>query len=303
MNKKTLQAIKKIYQGGGNIIQSLKNHGNFKRNTLEMIMISYDFQSGSYIKETKENSTFNEKYTKAIARVINGLDIKYDSILEVGVGEATTLANLVPKLEIAPKKIYGFDLSWSRIRYAIEYARKKKIKSSLLFVADLFDIPLADNSIDIVYTSHSIEPNSGKEKKALRELIRVTKQYLVLLEPAYEFASLKARKRMEKHGYIKNLYSSAISLGLNVIEHRLFDESSNPLNPTGLMIIEKTSKKTKVMGNPFICPIAKTPLGLIRNSYFSKESLLVYPIIDGVPCLLKDNAVIATHYTDDFKNI
>ena len=169
-----------------------------------------------------------------------------------------------------------------------------------LFMANLFNIPLADDLIDIVYTSHSIEPNGGKEREALLELMRITKKYLILLEPAYEFASTEAKKRMMKHGHIKTLYSTAISLGLNVIEHRLFDLCSNPLNPTGLMVIKKDVKNSKTIDNPLICPISKSPLELIKNSYFSKKGMLVYPVIDGVPCLLCDNAVIATHYTDNF---
>jgi ubiquinone/menaquinone biosynthesis C-methylase UbiE len=32
-----------------------------------------------------------------------------------------------------------------------------------LVVADLFHIPFADNSVDVVYTSHSLEPNGGRE--------------------------------------------------------------------------------------------------------------------------------------------
>lgn len=299
MKRKSLNVIKKIYERGENIIQYLKDNNKSKRNTREIIMISYDFQTGSYIKYMKENIKINEKYIRAISKVINGLNIKYNSILEVGVGDGRTLGNLILKLKTNPKKIYGFDLAWSRVRYAIKYM--KNIKNSFLFMADLFNIPLADNSVDVVYTSHSIEPNRGKEKEALLELMRITKKYLILLEPAYEFANEKARKRMKKHGYITNLNSTAISLGLNIIEHRLFDVSLNPSNPTGLIIIEKDPKNNKVVHNPLICPITKTPLELIKNSYFSKEGLLVYPIIDEIPCLLSDNAIIATHYADNFE--
>lgn len=300
MNKKSLKAIKKIYEGGGNIIQHLKQNRN-DLNTLEMILISYDFQSGTYIRDVKKNPCFNREYTAAIARVIAGLGVKYDSLLEAGVGEATTLANVVQKLPSKLKQIFGFDISWSRIRYAIEYLKKKRVKNSLVFTGDLFNIPLADNSIDIVYTSHSIEPNGGREKEALQELMRITKRYLILLEPAYEFANTEARKRMESHGYIKNLYGNAICLGMNVIEHRLFDVSSNPLNPTGLVIIKKDLKIHKTIRNPLACPVTKTPLRLIKGSYFSKESLLAYPIIDKVPCLLSDNAVIVTHYEEKIR--
>ncbi|PIR92253.1 hypothetical protein COU01_02770 [Candidatus Falkowbacteria bacterium CG10_big_fil_rev_8_21_14_0_10_44_15] len=302
MHKKHLKEIKKIYESGENIISYLKKTGAADSNSQEMIVISYDLQSGSYIQHEKEHGAQNKKRIGAIAKVISGLGVDYNSILEAGVGEATTLANVITKLKHKPEKIYGFDASWSRVRYAIEYAKSKDISPDL-FMADLFNIPLADNSVDIVYTSHSIEPNGGREKEALKELMRVTNKYLILLEPAYELASGPARKRMEEHGYVKNLYKTAVSLGLNIIEHKLFEVCTNPLNPTGLMIIKKDSVNSPTLKQPFICPVTKQPLRLIRNSYFSVESLLAYPIIDKVPCLLEYNAVIATHYMDDFSII
>lgn len=302
MTKETLNEIKKIYESGENIIQYLKRYHKAQKNTNEIVKISYDFQSGSYIRNVLENPAYNEKYTKAISKVINKLGIEYDFILEAGVGEATTLTNVIPKLKCKPKKIYGFDLAWSRVRYAVKYMKEKDITNKFLFMGDLFNIPLADNSIDVVFTSHSLEPNGGREKEGLLELTRVTKNYLILLEPAYEFANKEAKLRMDYYGYVKNLYSTAVSLGLNVVEHRLFDVYSNPLNPTGLTIIEKDTSNKKVINNPLICPITKKPLELIKNSYFSKEGFLVYPIIDGIPCLMKNNAIIATHYLDNYNS-
>lgn len=299
MYKKLLKAIKEVYESGGNIIQFLKKNEN-DLNTPEMILVSYDFQSGAYIRGVKKNLHYNDKYTAAVAQTIVGLGARFDSLLEAGVGEATTLANVVQKLPKRPKQIFGFDISWSRVRYAFEYLKKKHIRNSLVFVGDLFNIPLANNSIDIVYTSHSIEPNCGKEKEALQELMRITKKYLILLEPAYEFADTDARKRMEAHGYITNLYDSAMELGLNVVEHRLFDVSRNPMNPTGLIIIKKEPIVHKLVRNQLVCPLTKAPLRLINGSYFSKDSLLVYPVIDKVPCLLVENSVIGTHFGEKF---
>ena len=303
MNKKLPNTLKNLYKRGKNITEYLKHGKKSKKNTDETIMISYDLQSGSYIKYTETHPEYSEKYTRAISKVINDLYVPLGSILEAGVGEATTLANVVLKLKKLPKKILGFDLAWSRVRYSVEYMKKKGVKNSFLFVGDLFNIPLADNSIDIVYTSHSIEPNGGREKEALRELMRITKKYLILLEPAYEFADAKGKKRMNKHGYITNLYSVALSLGLNVIEHRLFDVYDNPLNPTGLMVIKKKVKNNQKTDSLIQCPVTKTPLKPLRGAYFSKKSFLAYPIIDGVPCLLCENAIIATHYADNFKKI
>ena len=170
-------------------------------------------------------------------------------------------------------------------------------------MGNIFNIPLADDSIEIVYTSHSIEPNGGREEEALLELMRITKKYLILLEPDYELASIEAKKRMEKHGYIKKLYSTALSLGLNIIEHRLFDIYSNHLNPTGLLVIKKEVEDDKNLQSPFSCPVTGELLKKEKNAYYAKNGLLVYPILDGVPCLLKENSIIATKFMVDFDSI
>jgi uncharacterized protein YbaR (Trm112 family) len=169
-----------------------------------------------------------------------------------------------------------------------------------LFTANLFELPLLDNSIDIVYTSHSIEPNGGKEEEALKELYRVTKNYLVLLEPSYEFANDEARLRMKHHGYVTQLYATAKKMNYKIIEHRLFDFSVNPLNPTGLIIIEKN--EIKANKPDLVCPISKTSLVKINdNMLYSNESYLAYPILESIPCLLKENSILAIHLQTNYE--
>lgn len=161
-------------------------------------------------------------------------------------------------------------------------------------------MPIKDNSIDIVYTSHSIEPNGGKEKEALTELYRITNKYLILLEPSYEYACDEGNKRMLEHGYVTELFSTAKELGYEVIEHKLLGiNNNNPLNPTGLMIIKKAGNENRLEESPLCCPITKKNLILKKNCYFSKNSLLLYPIADQIPCFLPQNAILATKFLDE----
>jgi ubiquinone/menaquinone biosynthesis C-methylase UbiE/uncharacterized protein YbaR (Trm112 family) len=295
-----INAIKDIYAKGGNIIQYLKGNKN-SGNTLEDILISYDFQAGSYIQEFYSNQSYIQQYTSGIAQVINKLG-EFDSIAEAGVGEATTFAAVINKLSRKVKG-FGFDLSWSRINYAYNFTRDLGLKDLTLFTGDLFEIPLADNSIDIVYTSHSIEPNGGKEREALEELFRVTNKYLVLFEPSFELGKEEARARMQKHGYVTKLRQTADELGYKIIEHRLFEVTNNSLNPTAVMIIEKNAA-AQSLSPSLVCPVSKTTLLNDANVLYSRESLLAYPIVKNIPCLLRQNAVLATHFElvyDDFK--
>jgi hypothetical protein len=293
INNEIIQKIKTVWEYGGNIIAYLKELDGRSNNSLEDILISYDFQSGSYIRETKENPIFNFNYTKHIAEILNSLN--FNSIMEAGVGESTTMTNVLSKLNNKPANSYGFDISWSRIKCANEYSRENSVKIKL-FVGDLFNIPLADNSIDIIYTSHSIEPNGGREIEALNELYRVAAKYLILLEPTDEFANEEGKARMKHNGYVTNLKAKIQELGMNLIEYTRVPHISNPLNPTGLYIIEK-NKDAITKGNiPFVCPITKTILDFHTDHYFCVESFISYPIVDRIPCLLPNYGILTSKH-------
>lgn len=123
---KILNKIKNIYEQGGNIIHYLKkldgkNFHNFT--SKEDILISYDFQAGSYIKGYRENDSI--KFTDRLASVIKNLNCKKDSLMEAGVGEATTLTRLLRHKDLSFNKIYGFDISWSRIKFAQTFVKSE----------------------------------------------------------------------------------------------------------------------------------------------------------------------------------
>lgn len=118
----------------------------------------------------------------------------------------------------------------------------------------------------------------------------------------YEGASNKTKEHIEKHGYVKGLAFMAKSLGYKVIENKiLIKKGPDSNNNTGLIIIEKIGNSTieeskKIM---LACPITHEPLSLVRNNYYCKESMLLYPVVDSFPCLMPSNAIIASHFMDD----
>ncbi|CAH8767384.1 methyltransferase domain-containing protein [Paenibacillus dendritiformis] len=291
-----LNRVKEIYQNNGNIINYLKGLDGRTFNTLEDILISYDFQAGTYTNAYKNNDLFREsrgKLCDELTSVIEKLG-QFNSILEAGVGEATSLALIISNLSKCPVSIYGFDVSWSRIKYAREFLIEMGIDSTQLFVGDLFNTPIANDSIDIVYTVHAVEPNGGREEEALKELYRITRKFLILVEPSYHFADEEARKRMRSHGYVTRLYEKAIELGYEVIEHRLTTVHMNPANPSSLIVIKKNGDN--VERTPLCCPNTKSSLIEGDGCYYSPDSFLAYPVIDRIPCLLPQNAIVATKY-------
>lgn len=303
-DKKTLYgllpAVKEVYEKGENILQFIQHETGQKGNSAEAIQISYDFQTGSYVKYIKENKENVERYTDELASIINKL-APYNSIMEAGIGEGTTMGLLLPKLKQKAKQQLGFDISWSRIKLAQAFFRQQQLESTL-FMADLFDIPLADNSVDIVYTSHSIEPNGGKEEALLKELYRITAKYLVLIEPIYELGSEQAKKRMEFHGYVKGLKATAEALGMKVTEYRLLDSLRQPENPSGLVLIEKQTNNLAETVQ-FICPHSGKKMQKESDCYFCPESSLAYPTISGIPSLLRSSAILASKYSESFDDL
>jgi len=118
-----LQA-KKSFKEGGNITDLLKAQKNVDLNTAEIIETAYDLQAGSYIEYTKNNPILVSAYTTELAVLLEKYIGEFDSLLDIGTGELTTLSQIIRRLKIIPKKIYAFDISWSRIYKGLFYAEE-----------------------------------------------------------------------------------------------------------------------------------------------------------------------------------
>lgn len=302
-NKCILDRIKEKYLNHENIIQYLKSIDERKSNSFEDIMISYDFQAGTYTDNYYAHFR-GEKYREyysAIANVLSNYVSKVDNavLLEAGVGEATTLhslLNLMPESDIS--SVYGLDASFSRLLYAKKFLEDNHQERPVkLIMGDMLNMPFLSDSVDIVYTVHACEPNGGREEEIVRELMRVTKRYLVLFEPAYDLADSVARERMIRLGYVTKLYETIVNMGLNVKEHHLLGVNLNESNPTGVTVIEKVQRDIRTSQFDLLaCPVTKEKVEVKDNVCWCEKSLLLYPIINDIYCMTEDNAIVATKY-------
>jgi SAM-dependent methyltransferase len=286
--------MREVYETGKNVMEFAKNFFNQNSNQVDATLIAYDLQTGTYTKEARNNPEENIKWCTQLANIILPYLPNQGSVLEVGSGEATTLSGIISILKNTIGNTYGFDLSLSRTIEGNEWLSLNNNKSNL-FVGDLFNIPLEDNSIDVVYSSHSLEPNGGREEEAIKECLRVSRNALVLVEPAYEFASEIAQSRMMMHGYVRGLKEAAEKLGAVVVENRLLGYFNNPLNPSGVLVLKKNVKTIKKSTENIVkwrCPLTRVELLQLDDVFYAKEVGIAYPIVRGIPLLRDEHAII-----------
>jgi ubiquinone/menaquinone biosynthesis C-methylase UbiE len=291
--------LRKDYNQGENIMQLLRQSLGTGINTPEIVELSYDLQAGSYIKNIKNKPQQHEIAEQYVEWLIIWLRQTYFSnILEAGVGEATTLAPLLTKLYPIPEKgSLGFDISWSRLKYAKAYCRNFNVQPTL-FVGDLTEIPLVDNSIDLIITSGSIEPNHGSEISILQELYRVARKRILMIEPAGELGSEDTRRRIDEHSFCRNLKQKALDLGYHVVEHSMVPVDWDRTEYE-LLIIDKPEPIAPIPEHLFACPSCKQTLRKIREHFFCERDGKIFPVIDGIPCLRSTHGILGSIYSEN----
>lgn len=287
-----IQKIKQLYESGENVIDALGAYDSLSRE--DAILFSYDLQSGNYVKNM-ENPDFlhlKEKAGSKLAKLIQDIDVSV--VCEAGVGEATTLAHVSKCMSNKAINFAGFDISVSRLLYARSYLNKLNQTGIDLFAADLNQIPYPSNSVGCIMTFHAIEPNGGSEDKILRELIRVSSQYILLIEPDYDMFSDDQRSRMQKLGYCRHLRDRLVSMGLEIVMHEPWEIDGNQLNKASLILAKKNKCSANSMS--YVSPISGTPLSRVEDGWYSSDDGFLFPEVRGIPILMKSSGILVTHY-------
>jgi ubiquinone/menaquinone biosynthesis C-methylase UbiE len=288
---KDISTIKKAFLKNENIIEHLK-----RKKTLhlsESIQYSYDLQSGKYYKK-RNNSKFikpRKEIAKKLFSLISKLGAK--SVLEVGVGEGNTMNILKSKKIINNPNFFGFDISLSRLLYCKKFFDEVGIKDVILFCANMNKIPLPDNSIDIVYTVHALEPNHGHEHMLLKELMRITRRYLILIEPTYELGSKRTKNHIKKHGYVRDLPKFLKKLGFKILIHEYLNTEVKH-NESAIIVVQKNEKLPMKRNVKFVSPISCKYLKKDSNYWYCKDDGYLFPIIKNIPCFIKENAILSS---------
>jgi 2-polyprenyl-3-methyl-5-hydroxy-6-metoxy-1,4-benzoquinol methylase len=130
----------------------------------------------NYKKHTSKNplkTLFLSLYYKTFIKELKKLDIK--NVLDVGCGEGFILSKL---------KEEEIGRSWEGIDYSMEAVEiGKKINPDLdLKQGSIYDSKFKDNSLDLVVCTEVLE-HLEDPKKALKEVLRISKKYVLLSVP------------------------------------------------------------------------------------------------------------------------
>ena len=292
----------RAFANGQNVMDYLRRRHGINHNTSDIIELSYDLQAGTYAKTTELHIQERLDYTKLMSEFIRPHLNGATSLLDVGTGELSTISLLANHLD-NNTTVVAFDISWSRLFKGQEFWNKWNKNNTLKlnsFVADMKEIPLLDNSVEVVISNHSLEPNGQYLKQILPEIFRVCSQVCVLFEPSFELNSAEGQARMAKHGYIRNLQQESEALGGTVLSVELFPLTHSKINPTACYVIAppKHSKMSTNSINQFSVPGTNLPLTPMDDFLFSKDMALAFPILKNIPVLRSDKAILATALLD-----
>lgn len=292
-NKYDTSEVAARLERGENVMAWIRGEEGIADNSLSAIEYSYDAQAGSYTAAL-ENPQLRELKEQIGARLAAQLDAwEPFSLLEAGIGEATSLAPVVGAMRRKPQHVLGFDLSLSRLLYARQNLVARNVDRPELFVAELGRIPLADASVDVVVTVHAVEPNHGREEAIVGELLRVTARRLIMIEPSYELGGSATRARIERFGYVRDLPGVLRRLGVETFSVERWGLDANPENEAAIIVVEKTEERpsTKPL---FVSPISGKTLARRPDCWYCKEDGHAFPIVSGVACLTAQSAIIAS---------
>ncbi len=293
--KYNLRELAELYERGVNITTELKRRAKIAENTVEAIKIAYDFQAGTCITEFLRDSRYPRQLAALFAEAIAQHFPQAKSIIDVGCGELTNSSCLFSKLGNFDT-FYAMDLSLSRLLMGRAFTRQHYVNLPEInvFAGSMDFLPLPDNSIDLIISSHAVEPNRGREQTIIRELARVCRLGFILQEPDYRSATAEQRARMDTLGYVNALEPAIEACGLDLAVSPL-PIWTNELNKTSFFLAKKPKAELAATIN-YIDPISKMPLIKDGDLYFSPDRGILYPVVKGVPNFDISTGIICTKY-------
>jgi ubiquinone/menaquinone biosynthesis C-methylase UbiE len=208
------------------------------------------------------------------------------TVLDCGTGEGTSIISILKKLGM--QSGYAIDASISRVLWAQSNAAVAGIDLNLA-VSDIGQLPLNDNAVDVVVTVHALEPNHGLERELIKEMGRVARRFMFLIEPDFEKALKKQKERMMKLGYVRGLDDAINQNNFSILDKVSIVNNSNELNVAQVTIVDTGKAEQEKSNSSWIDPIYREELKPFMNGLRSTLGLW-FPLVNGIPLLRSTDA-------------
>ena len=147
-------------------------------------------KSSNYEKHTTKNpigKLFVKNFLNSVVKTIRPLNI--ETVLDAGCGEGFTLARL--QKEKIGKSYEGIEADDSAIELGKKLYPRLNIQKG-----DIYRLPYKSNSFDLVVCTEVLE-HLTEPRKAYRELLRVSKKYVLLSVPNEPFFTIQRMGRLQ----------------------------------------------------------------------------------------------------------
>lgn len=173
-----------------------------------------------------------EQYCDQIAAIFRAHGV--ESILEAGAGDGNNLPLLHERIPNA--RLHGIDISPKRVEFAAAHPLHRELGITFS-VASAAALPFETGSFDAVYSMYCLEHLPREFKAAIREMTRVARKCVVLVEPVPEHRGVAQRIYARASDFLRGLPEFLEEEGLDVESVELLSSAGVPLNMGSLITI------------------------------------------------------------------
>lgn len=164
------------------------------------------------------------------------------SILEVGCGDGNNVAML--KEAFPEARVAGCDISDGRIEFAKKYHGERGVDVELI-VGNATQLPYADKSFDVVYSLYCLEHLPVEFPQAVREMLRVAKKKVILIEPVAEYFGPLQKLFVWWNDYIRGLPQFLEREGIVPESVELLSSAANWMNLGAMVTLDPNRARVR----------------------------------------------------------
>jgi ubiquinone/menaquinone biosynthesis C-methylase UbiE len=172
-----------------------------------------------------------------------------ESVLDVGCGSGLLACHLAGSGRFS--KLMGVDAAAPRVSGAKYHARLSGIDAAQFHQMSMDRLEFDDGSFDAVVSSYALEQSGESLGRAIAELRRVARKFLVLFETTSEyFSTFASQWHIPKNGWANRYFSALSEVGVSyAVRPALF---SHYFNTGSVFVVDLRSDRNPVVSLPHL---------------------------------------------------